>query len=177
MAFGSRRFRPEPERREGIAPNGLAWESVWDYPRPPEIRAESRKVRVEASNELVASSRAAVRVCETAGAPVVYLPIADLADGVVERSSGGGTWCEWKGQATYFDVVLPGRRIARAAWSYPDPSPGFEPLADRISFYPALVDCYLDGEKVGPQAGGFYGGWVTAEITGPIKGEPGTQGW
>lgn len=175
--FGRDRGRPEPERRKGAAPNGLPYESVWDYPRPPETRPEKRTVLVRADGVEVASSTAAIKVCETAGAPVVYMPLADVQSGLLRPSGGGGTWCEWKGAATYFDVTLPDRVIPRAAWTYEEPSPGFAQLADRVAFYPALVECSLDGEKVLPQPGGFYGGWITAEITGPIKGEPGTGGW
>ena len=177
MAFGRILRRPEPERRKGKAPNWLPYESVWDYPRPPEVRPEPRTALVAADGTTIASSRNGVKVCETAGAPVIYLPFDDVTPGLLQPSGGGGTWCEWKGAASYFDVVLPDRIIARAAWTYRDPSPGFAQLANRVSFYPALVDCTLDREPVLPQPGGFYGGWITAEITGPIKGEPGTGGW
>ena len=176
MAF-TRRFRPEPERKSGTAPNGLEYESVWDYPRPPAIRPEARKVLVSAGGVPVASSERALRICETAGAPVIYLPPEDIAEGVLRPSSGHGSFCEWKGAAKYFDVVAGDEVIPRAAWSYPRPSPGFEPIAGHVSFYPGLLQCRLDGEIVRPQAGGFYGGWITDEITGPIKGEPGSQGW
>ena len=125
----------------------------------------------------IASSEAALRICETAGAPVIYLPGDDIEPGVLVPSEGRGSFCEWKGSAKYFDVVAGGRVIPRAAWSYPRPSPGFERIAGHVSFYPALVDCRLGGEIVHPQAGGFYGGWITDEITGPVKGEPGSQGW
>jgi hypothetical protein len=75
------------------------------------------------------------------------------------------------------DVVAGERTIQRAAWIYRRPARGFEQLSDCYSFYPGLVECRLGGERVRPQPGGFYGGWVTDEITGPIKGAPGTEGW
>ena len=118
-----------------------------------------------------------MKVCETAGGPVVYLPPEAIAEGALSEPRAGGSFCEWKGSASYFDVVAGDRTIPNAAWAYPDPTPAFEPIAGWISFYPALVECRLDGELVKPQPGGFYGGWMTAEITGPVKGEPGTQGW
>jgi uncharacterized protein (DUF427 family) len=169
--------RPEPERRVGEAPNGRPWESVWDYPRPPVLVDEERAVEVTVGEETIASSRNAVKVCETAGAPVIYLPPDDVAPGTLSEAGGAGSFCEWKGQATYFDVSAGSRIIPRAAWAYPDPLGGFEQIAGWVSFYPALVECRLDGELVRPQPGGFYGGWVTDEITGPIKGDPGTEGW
>ena len=171
--FGS---RPEPERKEGTAPNGLPYESVWDYPRPPEIRPETREVTVAVEGVEIARSTRAVKVCETAGGPVVYLPPEDVTPGALKPASGS-SFCEWKGSAAYFDVVAGDVRIPRAAWAYPDPTPAFESIAGWPSFYPALVECRLGDELVRPQAGGFYGGWITDEITGPIKGEPGSEGW
>jgi hypothetical protein len=65
-----------------------------------------------------------------------------------------------------------------AVWSYPLPTPGYEPLTDAVAFYPARMDeCLLDGERVRPQPGGFYGGWITDDVVGPVKGDPGTAGW
>ena len=176
MSFGSQ-SRPEPDRPDGLAPNGLPYESVWDYPRPPELRPEARTAVVRVGEQTIAKSQRAVRVCETAGGPVVYLPFADVETGMLSPSGEPRSWCEWKGAADYFDVTAEGGTVARAAWTYPEPSPGFESLAEYVSFYPALVECTLDGEEVRPQPGGFYGGWMTSEITGPVKGEPGTGGW
>jgi len=177
MAGFRRQPAPEPERRQGIAENGLPFESVWDYPRPPAILPEPRQVLVKALDATIASSERALRVCETAGAPVVYIPEADLNAGFLLPASGGGSFCEWKGAAVYLDVNVEGQVIRRAAWTYPRPSPGFEKLAGYVAFYPGLVECRLAGETVSPQPGGFYGGWITAEITGPVKGTPGSEGW
>jgi uncharacterized protein (DUF427 family) len=169
--------RPEPELKTGTAPNGLPYESVWSYPRPPEVRPETRLATVRADGTTIASSKDAVRVCETAGGPVVYLPEADVEQGYLRPSGGRGSFCEWKGPASYFDVVVEGKVIPQAAWTYRSPSPGFDRIAGHISFYPALLECRLDGELVRPQEGGFYGGWITDEITGPVKGPPGSEGW
>ena len=171
--FGS---HPAPEPAEGTAPNGRPRESVWDYPRPPRIEAEDRLVTVRLTGEPVAESRRAVRVLETAGAPVVYVPRDDVAEGVL-LPAAGTTFCEWKGTASYFDVSAGGAAAERAAWAYPAPTPPFAEIAGWVSFYPARVDCLLGDERVEPQPGGFYGGWVTAEVCGPIKGAPGSGGW
>lgn len=136
-----------------------------------------RHVVVEVGGQAIADTRRAVRVCETSHPPVFYIPRDDIAGGVLERARGG-SWCEWKGTATYWDVVVGERRLSQAAWSYEDPSPGFEHLAGAVAFYPGRVDrALVDGETVRPQAGGFYGGWITDEVAGPFKGEPGTLGW
>ena len=132
---------------------------------------------VSIGGETIAASDRALRVCETAGAPVVYLPGDDIEPGSLEPSAGGNTYCEWKGVASYFDAVAGDQVVKRAAWTYPPPSPGYGQLEGFYSFYPGLVECRLAGELVRPQPGGFYGGWITDEITGPIKGEPGSEGW
>lgn len=168
--------RPTAEPADGIADNGRQRESVWDYPRPPRIEPVDRNVLVTLGGLAVAKSVRASRVVETAGAPVVYVPRDDLDEGAL-RPASGSSLCEWKGSATYFDVVAGEHVAERAAWAYLDPTPPFAAIAGRISFYPALVECRLDDEVVQPQPGGFYGGWVTAEIIGPIKGSPGSGGW
>ena len=154
-------------------------ESVWDYPRPPSVEPSAKRVRVMLGGAVIADTARSHRVLETSHPPVYYVPIEDVSPGLLEPSSGRGSFCEWKGDASYFDVVGgDGRRAERAAWTYLDPSPGFEAIRSSIAFYPGLMDeCTLDGEIVEPQEGGFYGGWITGDITGPFKGGAGTRGW
>jgi len=167
---------PEPEPAEGIAANGRPRESVWDYPRPPRMEPVGRRVTVRLGGAAVAESSDAVRILETAGAPAVYVPPADIAEGAL-RPASGSSLCEWKGSASYFDVIAGGLVAERAAWAYHSPNHAFAAIEGFVSFYPALTECFLDDERVEPQPGNFYGGWVTAEITGPIKGLPGSLGW
>jgi uncharacterized protein (DUF427 family) len=155
---------------------GPGQESVWDYPRPPRLEPDTRLVEVWCGELRIARTQRALRLLETASPPTFYLCPADVRQDLLASVSGSSV-CEWKGHARFFDVEAGDRRIERAAWSYREPFPPFEKLAGWISFYPALLDCRVDGERVIPQAGGFYGGWVTSEIVGPMKGEPGTGGW
>ncbi len=154
-------------------------ESVWDYPRPPRLERSDRHVRVVLGGAVVAESCRAYRVLETSHPPVFYVPGEDVAPGALEPAGGHSTFCEFKGVADYFDVLGgEGARAARAAWTYPNPSPGFEPLRDAVAFYPAAMDeCTVDSERVQAQEGDFYGGWITSEVAGPFKGGPGTRGW
>jgi uncharacterized protein (DUF427 family) len=152
-------------------------ESVWDYPRPPRVESARRLVRVEHAGVEIARSSHALRVLETAGAPTYYVPSKDVRVEHLRASPGRTTWCEWKGLASYCDVVAGDLVTERAAWTYRDPTPRYRQLLDRFAFYPGKVTCYLDDERVTPQPGGFYGGWVTSDIAGPFKGEPGTEGW
>jgi len=158
-------------------PVGPGQESVWDYPRPPRLEPATRRVRVELNGTVIADSSRAMRVLETSHPPTYYVHPDDVLWDFVRPADSRGTWCEWKGQATYWTVQVGDVGIQSGGWSYPDPTPGFAPLKDHVAFYPALFTCYLDDELVRPQPGRFYGGWVTSELAGPFKGEPGTLGW
>ena len=152
-------------------------ESVWDYPRPPRVEPIGDEVVVVLGGEVVARTRSALRVLETSHPPAFYLPYASFVDGSLVPV-GGTTYCEFKGSASYFDVVAGGRRAARAGWTYRQPSPGFEALVDHVALMPGAMDeCTVGGEVVVAQAGGFYGGWITSRVVGPFKGGPGTTGW
>ena len=152
-------------------------ESVWDYPRPPALEPCTRRVRVEFGGVVIADSTAALRILETSHPPTIYIPRADIAAGCIEPAAGR-SFCEWKGSASYLDVVAGERRAERAAWTYPDPAAPYEALRDHIAFYPGRMDaCRLDDELVQSQPGDFYGGWITADLRGPFKGAPGTRGW
>ncbi len=164
-----------PARRRD--PVGPGQESVWDYPRPPSAEVTGRLVEVEVGGRVVARTSRAVRVCETSHPPVYYVPRDDVVSGVLERGDGA-SWCEWKGMATYWDAVVDGRRVPAVGWSYERPTPGYEHLRGAVAFYPSRVDAArVDGVAVRAQAGDFYGGWITPEVAGPFKGEPGTLGW
>jgi uncharacterized protein (DUF427 family) len=147
-------------------------ESVWDYPRPPRVEPVAQRIRVVFGGETIVDSARAVRVLETSHPPVYYVPFDDVVDGALQPARGRSTFCEWKGSASYFDVAGGnGCRAERAAWTYPQPQPGYETLRERVAFYAGPMDeCTVDGEVAVPQDGGFYGGWITREIVGPFKG-------
>ncbi len=147
-------------------------ESVWDYPRPPAIVPYSGRVTVYAGDALIADSCNAVRVLETAGAPTVYIPPADVEESLLAYGELTSL-CEWKGVAQTIDVA----GIANAGWRYAQMFPAFTSLYLWPSFYPAKLQCTMNGEAVTPQPSGYYGGWVTGNIKGPIKGVPNSQGW
>lgn len=156
---------------------GPGEESVWEYPRPPRVEDVDKKVKVVFGGVTVAYTTRAKRVLETSHPPVYYVPPEDIRTEHL-RPSGGGTFCEWKGRAGYYDLVTEERTAERAAWYYPDPVTAYRVLKDHVAFYPSAMDtCWVGGEKVEAQAGDFYGGWVTPEIVGPFKGGPGTWGW
>ena len=150
---------------------------MWDYPRPPRVEPSSEAVEVWLGGVRVAASTRTLRVLETSHPPTYYLAREDFAPGAL-RPAPGSSWCEFKGQAAYLDLVGGDAVAPRAAWTYPRPSAGFEALVGHLAVMPGAVDrCTVDGELVTPQAGGFYGGWITARVVGPFKGPPGTRGW
>ena len=156
---------------------GPGQESVWDYPRPPRVEDFSGHVQVVFNGVTIADTHRARRVLETSHPPAYYIPPQDIRMEYLEQSDAA-SFCEWKGRAVYYSVVVKDRRAEKAAWSYPDPSPGFEEIKDHITFYAGPMDaCYVSGEQVRPQPGDFYGGWITKNIVGPFKGDPGTWGW
>ena len=152
-------------------------ESVWDYPRPPAVDPSTEQVVIEFGGRVVADTKAALRVLETSHPPTYYLPRADVDLDLIDEVPGH-TWCEFKGQAHYGDLVVGDRRVSRALWWYPDPQPAYRALVDHVAFYPGKMDrCTVNGEVVLAQEGDFYGGWITSAVTGPFKGAPGTSGW
>jgi uncharacterized protein (DUF427 family) len=154
---------------------GPGQESVWDYPRPPRLKVCRRTVVVSAGGHELARSTRALRVCETASPPTYYIPGEDVNLDAL-RAVPGESFCEWKGTAQYWGLVDQPEREA-VGWSYPEPNPAFADLQGCIAFYPGRVECTVDGERVRPQPSHFYGGWVTDELVGPWKGEPGTESW
>jgi uncharacterized protein (DUF427 family) len=145
-------------------------ESVWDYPRPPRVEPTSRRIRVCFAGLLIADSTRALRVLETSHPPVYYIPPADIRMDLLEATARR-TFCEFKGTASYWTVRAEGREALDAAWSYATPDRGFEAITGQLAFYASRVDeCFVDEERVAPQAGSFYGGWITADIEGPFKG-------
>jgi len=155
----------------------MAQESVWDYPRPPKVENASRRVRVMFGGLVVADSSRAWRVLETSHPPVFYIPPEDVRMELL-LPSRRSSYCEFKGMASYWDLNV-GDKVAKdVGWSYANPSPGYEPLQSCIAFYASRVDaCYVDEERVQPQPGDFYGGWITSNLMGPFKGGPGTKMW
>ncbi len=152
-----------------------AAESVWDYPRPPSIDRDHREIRISHDGHILAASTRTARVLETSHPPVFYIPPEDVDMSLLARNRRT-TFCEFKGQATYWDLAV-GSGIDSVGWSYEHPSQGYEEIRHWIAFYPSKVDCFVEGERARPQEGDFYGGWITSEIQGPFKGGPGTRGW
>lgn len=150
--------------------------SVWDFPRPPRLAAELREVLIDWGGVPVARSTRAVRVLETAHPPTYYIPWEDVERYLLYQEPGG-SFCEWKGPARYWSLVEGDHRLSSHAWSYPQPLAGSEALAHCVAFYARALTCKVGGLPATSQPGGFFGGWVTPDLSGPFKGEPGSESW
>ncbi len=169
------RWRGRDRPAFAIAPKP-GQESVWDYPRPPRLARDEREVVVRWGTVEVARTRRAIRVLETAHPPTFYLPWRDVARDLF-REAPGFSRCEWKGPARYWSLVDADRCLPSVAWSYPQPLSEAKDLADCVALYASALECRVGDALVRPQPGGFYGGWITPEVVGPFKGEPGSSGW
>ena len=164
-------MRPKPD------PVGPGQESVWAYPRPAIAEPTAARVVIEHCGMTVADTCASIRTLETSHPPSYYIPPCDIAPGVLRRAAGSSL-CEWNGAAVYWDVVIGDTVLPGVGWSYPNPTRTFVMLRDHVAFYAGPFDrCSVNGETVIPQAGGFYGGWITSTVCGPFKGIPGSRGW
>jgi uncharacterized protein (DUF427 family) len=158
-------------------PPGPGQESVWDYPRPPRLEDTPKLIQIICNGLTLAETSRAKRVLETSHPPVYYLPPDDIQIQYLHPTARS-SFCEWKGRALYYTVSIGDRHLPDVAWFYPEPTPAFAAIQNYVAFYPQFMDaCYVDQEKVQPQPGNFYGGWITSDIVGPFKGEPGTWGW
>jgi len=159
-----------------IAP-GAGQESAWDYPRPPRLETVRRHVIVMFGGVAIADTAEAVRLLETANPPVYYLSPLYIRLELMTLNAHH-THSETLGTASYYDLTLDGRTVRNAAWVYTDPLPGYEKIRGRIAFFAGKVDAaFVDGERVTPQPGSFGGGWITGDVVGPFKGEPGSWSW
>jgi uncharacterized protein (DUF427 family) len=168
VSRGARPARVEP---------GPGQESVWDYPRPPRVETARRVLRVELARVVLAETVHGLRVVETASPPCYYFPPDDVRVDLLEPSPVR-TICEWKGVARHWTARVGDRVVEEAAWSYADPRPGYEALAGYYAFYAGRLDgCWIGNEKAIPQAGRYYGGWISSRVVGPFKGGEGTDDW
>lgn len=158
-------------------PPGPGQESVWDYPRPPRVEPSTEHILVMLNGVTLVDTRRSMRVLETSHPPTYYFPPEDVQLSYFTPSPRS-SFCEWKGQASYYTLHLGEKVLLDVAWFYPKPMRGFELIQNYLALYPGRMDeCTINGERVTPQPGQFYGGWITSKVVGPFKGEPGTNFW
>ncbi len=152
-------------------------ESVWSYPRPPKLEPTDKHIQIIFNGVTIVDTHRAMRVLETSHPPVYYIPPEDIKQEYLVPSARS-TFCEWKGRGSYYTVKVGDREAVDVGWYYAQPTEAFADIKNYVAFYAAPMDaCFVNGENVIPQPGGFYGGWVTSDVVGPFKGEPGSWGW
>ncbi|KAH8920642.1 DUF427-domain-containing protein [Atractiella rhizophila] len=152
------------------------------YPRPPKLDPSSKRVRVvwhgngEAEEVVIVDTTRAVRVLETNHPPAWYLPPEDVKMDLLKVHEDKTTHCPWKGDATYYDLVLPSSNtpaVESRIWSYHNPIPDFKELKGFLAFYPSSSNqgssaggwkAYVDDEEVHAEANEYYGGWYTRDV-------------
>ncbi len=149
----------------------MSVEIVAEYPRPPALVACSDHVIVEALGTRICETYDCQRVLETFHPPTYYMPPQAMRiDLLIENPRR--SFCEWKGVAKYWDLVIAEEYLVGAIWSYPNPTTKFKSLTGWYALYPGRMShCSVNGEKVIPQPGKFYGGWITSQVLGPFKGD------
>ena len=161
-----KRIEPRPDQ-----------ESVWDYPRPPKVEPTAKRIRIIFNGQTIVDTTNALRILETSHPPVYYIPPHEIHNADLQLTPRR-TLCEFKGVASYWTLTVGDKTAENVAWSYPNPTSAFELIKDYLAFYPSRMDaCYVNDEQIKSQEGDFYGGWITDDIVGPFKGEPGTMGW
>ena len=152
-------------------------ESVWDYPRPPQLERTNKHLKIIFNGEIIAETNQGFRVLETSHPPVYYFPPEDVRIEFLSKADGS-SFCEWKGRAGYYNLQVGEKSVENAAWFYTNPTANFKEIENYLAFYPSKMDaCFVNDELVETQAGDFYGGWITKDIVGPFKGGAGTWGW
>ena len=152
-------------------------ECVWDYPRPPKVEHFLGEIRVEFNGKVIAKTNRALRVLETSNPPVYFIHQDQVELNYLFKRVRTASCC-YKGTMKFFDIAFGDKRSDYAAWYIPKPTPEYDHLKDYIAFFAHKVDaCFINNERVIPQPGEFYGGWITSNIVGPYKGLPGTDSW
>ncbi|MFV8750955.1 DUF427 domain-containing protein [Nannocystaceae bacterium ST9] len=132
--------------------------------RPPRIIPSQHRIRVLFDQRTIADTTRALRVSETRSPRTWYIPAEDVRLELLEPSSGT-IWCEYKGLARFYDIVVPGRISTSAAWTYPQPRTGYGVLRNHFCFMASRVDeAWVDDRRAHDEPEGLAGGWITREV-------------
>lgn len=99
------------------------------------IRKLAGNWSIRAAGAVIGETHAALELVEGKYAPVIYIPRADIAMAILEKSEKT-THCPHKGTASYYSVHTKNGPIQDIAWSYEDPLEGVSEIAGHLSFYP-----------------------------------------
>ena len=118
---------------------------------PISITPGKRRWRVAYDNHVIADSGDALVLQEASYPPVVYFPREDVSMDYFSKTERS-THCPYKGDASYYTILMDGRFAENAVWSYEEPFPSMEQIRGRLAFYPDKVEIYeVDDEAVDPK--------------------------
>jgi len=106
---------------------------------PITIERNPNQVQVRAGEALIADTSAALTLCEANYPPVQYIPRDDTNMAQLRRSDHT-TYCPYKGEASYFDIVALGDKGANAVWTYEHPYSASAEIAGYLAFYSNKVE-------------------------------------
>ena len=117
------------------------------YHKYPDYRVDlepgDRRVTVRFNGEILVDTEKPLVVRETKHEPVLYFPREDVRMELLERTDHE-TFCPFKGEASYWNLVAGGRREENAVWSYEDPFDQVAGIKDYVAFYADRVEWSRD---------------------------------
>jgi uncharacterized protein (DUF427 family) len=113
---------------------------------PISIERNPRRVQVHAGDSLIADATRALTLREANYPPVQYIPRGDVDMSQLRRADHS-SYCPYKGEAAYFDVVALGDKGANAVWTYEHPYAAVAEIADYLAFYPSIVSVTEQAEE------------------------------
>ncbi|GAB2570378.1 hypothetical protein Aab01nite_06150 [Paractinoplanes abujensis] len=106
---------------------------------PITITPSTAHIVVKVGGKVVADTYSAQTLQESTYPPVPYIPIGDVDQSLLERTSTT-TYCPYKGDATYYSIPAGGEKSVDAIWVYENPREAVAPIKDHVAFYPDRVD-------------------------------------
>ena len=106
---------------------------------PITIERNLKRVVVSVAGRVVADTREALTLREAHYPPVEYIPRKDVSMDLLIRTQRS-SYCPYKGDASYFNILLGGDRSVNAVWSYEMPYEAVAEIKDHLAFYPDRVD-------------------------------------
>ena len=117
---------------------------------PITLTPAARRWRAKYAGHVIADTKDAIILQEADYPPVIYFPRADVEMGYMSRTARS-THCPYKGDASYYTLLMDGNFAENAVWTYELPYPAMEPIAGRLAFYTDKVEVYaVNEEEVNP---------------------------
>jgi uncharacterized protein (DUF427 family) len=101
---------------------------------PITVEPTGKHVTVKVGDRVIAESDGALTLQESTYPAVQYVPLADVDPTVLQRTDHG-TYCPYKGDASYYSIATDGDVLENAVWTYEQPYESVSPIAGHVAFY------------------------------------------